>query len=114
MAKSVALGELDLAAKVGRRHFVGFVADDQIPTTIRCRQLCLDVLVAGKLVQSRNHEIGFEKPVAGARRLQTVVRQYVERQLKLLVQFILPLLREATGANHQAALQVTSRDQLLH
>ena len=48
--KSIALGVLDLAAKEGRRHLVGFVADDEVPVGIG--QLCLNVLVAAQLIQT--------------------------------------------------------------
>ena len=91
-----------------------FIANDQIPTTIRRLELLLHIFVAGELVKPGDHQIGFQEPVAGARRFELVVGQDLEGQMETAVELILPLLGQAARTNHQAALQVAARDQLLH
>ena len=113
LPEAVAAGVADLAAEEGGRHLVGLVADDQVPAGLRRLQLMLHVVVAGELVQARDGEGGFQEPVAGARRFEVVVGEDVERQVEAPVELVLPLLRQAAGAHHQAALQVAARDQLL-
>ena len=89
------------------------VADHQVVAAVRGPELRVDVLVAGQLVQPRDGQIGFEEPVAGARRLQLVVGQDVEREVEAAVELVLPLFDQASGADHEAALQVAPGDQLL-
>ena len=80
---------------MGRRHFVRFVADDQVPTAVWRHELLLHILLARELVEACNDEVGFQEPVPGSRRLQLVVCQNLERQMKAPVQFVLPLLSQA-------------------
>ena len=54
-----------------------------------------------------------EKRVAAARGFEPVVGQNLERQLKAAVEFVLPLLGEAAGTDHQAALEIAAGDQFL-
>ena len=103
----------DLAAEDGGRHLVRLVADDQVPSTVRDHELLLHIFVTGELVQTSDDEVGFEEPVAGARRLQLVVGENLERQMEAAVEFVLPLLGEAAGADDEAPLQVAAGDQLL-
>ena len=63
------------ASEERRRHLVRLVADHQVVAAVRSPELGVDILVAGELVQPRDGEIGFEEPVAGARRLELVVGQ---------------------------------------
>ena len=112
-AELVAPGVADLAAEEGGRHLVGLVADHQVVAAVAGPQLGLDLLVAGQLVQPRDGQVVLQEPVAGARRLQLVVGQDVEGQIEAAVELVLPLLHEAAGADHEAALQVAARDQLL-
>ena len=109
----VALGVADFPSEERRRHLVRFVADHQVVAAVRGPELRVDVLVAGKLVQPGDGEIGLEEPVAGARRFELVVGQDVEREVEAAVELVLPLLDQASRADHQAALQVAARDQLL-
>ena len=74
---------------------------------------CLHVLVARELVEPGDDEVGFQEPVAGARGLELVVGQDLERQVEAAVELVLPLLGEAAGADDQAALEVAAGDQLL-
>ena len=76
-------------------------------------QLLLHVLVARELVEPGDDEVGFQEPVAGARGLELVVGQDFEGQVEAAVEFVLPLLGEAAGADDQAALQVAAGDQFL-
>ena len=92
---------------------VRFVADDEIPAAIRRLQLLLHVLVARQLVEPGDDEVGFQEPIAGARRFQLVVGQDFERQMEAAVQLVLPLLGEAAGADDEAALEIAAGDQLL-
>ena len=114
LPQPVALGVFDLAAEKCRRHLVRFVADDEVPAAIGRLQLLLHILVAGQLVEPSDDEIGFQKPIAGARRFKLVVRQDFERQMKAPIKLVLPLLGEAAGADDQASLQIAAGDQLLH
>jgi hypothetical protein len=67
-------------------------------------QLELNVLIAGELVEPRDGEIRFQEPVAGARRLQLVVGQDVERQVEAAIKLVLLLLGQASRADDEAAL----------
>jgi hypothetical protein len=58
----------------------------------------LHVFITGELVESCNHQIGFQEPVAGTSSLQLVVGEDFERQVEAPVKLVLPLLGEATGA----------------
>ena len=113
LAQPIALRVLDLAAEERGRHLVRLVAHDEVPAAIRRLQLLLDILVAGELVEPGNDEVGFQEPVAGARRFELVVRQNFEGQLEPAVELILPLLRETTGTDDETPLQVSAGDQLL-
>ena len=76
-------------------------------------ELRLHVLVARELVEPGDDEVGLEEPVAGARGLELVVGEDLEREVEAAVELVLPLLGEAAGADDQAALQVAAGDQLL-
>jgi hypothetical protein len=114
LSELVTLGIADLAAKRPGRHLVRFVADDQVPPAVRCLELLLNVLITRKLIEPGNHQIGFQEPVAGASSLQLVVGQNFERQVEAAIEFVLPLLGEAAGANDKASVEIAARDQLLH
>ncbi len=113
LAEPVALGVLDLAAEEGGRELVRLVADDEVVAAVRGAELLLHVLVARELVEARDGEVVLEEPVAGAGGLELVVGQDLERQMEAPVEFVLPLLDEAAGADDQAALEVAAGDQLL-
>ena len=113
LAEAVAPGVPDLAAEERGRHLVGLVTDDQVPAGLGRLQLVLHVFVARQLVQARDDELGLQEPVAGARGFQVVVGENLERQVEAPVELVLPLLRQAAGADDQAALQVAAGDQLL-
>ena len=93
---------------------MGFVADDKVPAAIRGLKLLLDVFIAGQLVQPRDDQIVFQKPVAGSGCFQLVIGQDVERKMEPAIQLILPLFGEAAGADDQTAMKIAARDQLLH
>ena len=88
------------------------VANDEVPSAIGGLQLLLHILVAGELVEPSDDEVRFQKPVAGASGLELVVRQYVERQIETPVEFVLPLLGEASRANDKTTLKVAPSNQL--
>ena len=113
LRQPVALRVFDLAAEEGGGELVRLVADDQVPAAIGRLELLLHILVARELVEASDDEIGFQEPVAGARGLEFVVGQDLERQVEAPIEFVLPLLGEAAGANDQAALKVAAGDQLL-
>ena len=112
-AELVAPGVAHLAAEERGRHLVGLVADHQVVAAVRGPELGLDLLVAGELVQPRDGQVVLQEPVARARRLQLVVGEDVEGQAEAAVELVLPLLHQAAGADHEAALQIPARDQLL-
>ena len=108
----VALGVLDLAAEVGGRHAVRFVADHEVPLA-RGEELGLEVLVAAQHVETGDPEAGFVERIAGAARLDPVARQDSEFEVELLVEFVLPLLDQVAGRDHEAAFEVAADQQLL-
>jgi hypothetical protein len=63
-AQVVALGVFDLAAKESGGHFVGLVADDEVP--IGVLEFGLNVFVAAELVEPGDAERILAEPVAGA------------------------------------------------
>ena len=113
LSQPVALGVFDLVAEHRGGQLVGLVADHQVPAAVRGLELLLHLLVARQLVEAGNDQVGFEKPVAGARRLQLVVGEDLEGQMKAATQLVLPLFGQTAGADDEAALQVAPGDQLL-
>ena len=113
LAEPVALGVADLAAPEGGGHFVGFVADDQVPAAVGGAELGLDVFVAGELVEAGDGEVVLDEPVAGAGGFELVVGDDVEGELEFAGEFVLPLLDEAAGADDEAALEVAAGDEFL-
>src|SRR6266511_2901053 len=103
-----------LAAKECGRHFVGLIADDEIPPTFGRFQLLLNVLVARELVESRNGQICFQEPVPRAGSFEFVIGEDLEWEVEPAVQFILPLFDQTAWADYEAALKVAARNQLLH
>ena len=114
LPQAVALGVLDLASEEGRGELVGFVADDEVPAGVGCGDLGLDVLVAGELVEAGDDKVILEKPVAGAGGLELVVGEDLEGKVEAKVELVLPLLGEASRADHEAALEVAPRDELFN
>ena len=90
------------------------VADDEVVTTFRSAELLLHVLVARQLVEARDGEVVLEEPVAGAGGLELVVRHDLEGEVEAAAEFVLPLLRQASGTDDQTAMQIAAGDQLLH
>ena len=109
LAEPIALGVLDLAAKEGGRHLVGFVANDKVPVGVG--QLRLHVLIPAQLIQPADGHGILGEPVAGACRFEFVVRQDFEGKLKSLIEFVLPLLGEIARAHDHAAMQVAADQQ---
>jgi hypothetical protein len=113
LAEAVALRVLDLPAKEGGGEFVRLVADDQVVAVVQRGEFLLNGLVARELVETGDGEIVFDEPVAGARGLELIVGQDFERQVEAAREFVLPLLGEAAGADHEATSEVAACDQLL-
>ena len=109
-AQLIALGVFDLPAPHGSGHLVGFIADDQVP--IGNLQLFLQLSISCELVQTGNAEVHFGEDIAGDCGFQTVTRENLKSQMKLLKELILPLLGQITGGNNQTTLQVTTDNQL--
>ena len=111
-SKLIPLGVLHFAAKERGRHLVRLVADHEVPAAIGSLQLGLHVLIAGQLVEPGDGEVSLREPVAGAGRLQLVVRRDLKRQLEFAREFVLPLFDEVAGTDNQAPLEVSASDQL--
>jgi hypothetical protein len=111
LTKSIALRVLDLTSDKRGRHLVCFVANNEVPVSVS--QLRLNVFVATELIETANGHWILREPVPGPRRLQFVVSQNLERKLKPLVQFVLPLFGKITGAHNQTSVQVAANQQLL-
>ncbi len=92
---------------------MGFVAYHQVPAAVGRPELLLHLLVAGEFVEPGDGEVVLEEPVAGTGGFELVVGEDLEGKVKAPVEFVLPLLGEAAGADNQAALEITARDQLL-
>jgi hypothetical protein len=111
LAQVVALRRLQLGAEVVGGHLVRLVDNDEVPVGTVGLQLLLPVLLAGELVEARDHEVVLGERVAGLRRLDERLREDVEAEPELLGQLGLPLLDEAAGRDDQAALQVSAQHQ---
>jgi hypothetical protein len=70
--------------------------------------------VARQLVEARDDEMVFEKPVSCSGGFELVVGQNFKRQMKTPPKFVLRLLGQTSGTHDETALQVAARDQLLH
>src|SRR5262245_31739454 len=77
-------------------------------------QLCLNVLVAGKLVEPGDNEIGLAEPVPVAAASSLSLRENVESEMEPTIQLVLPLLGQAAWADNQAPLQIAARNHLFH
>ena len=99
LAQPVALRVLDLATEEGRGELVRFVANHEVPPATFGLELLLNVLVARQLVEAGDDQVVLEEPVAGPSGLELVVGENVEGKLKAAVELVLPLLREAPGAD---------------
>ena len=110
--EQVALGVLDLAAEIGGRHAVRFVADHEVPLA-RGEELRLEILVAAEHVEAGDPQSSLVEGVAGAARLDPVTRQDSEFEVELLRQLVLPLLDQVAGRDHEAAFEVAADQQLL-
>ena len=90
LAQPISFRVLDLVAKEGCGHLVGFVANYEVPVGI-C-QLCLHVFVAAQFVEPANG---------------------LEWKLKPLIEFVLPLLGEIARTHDQTSVQVAANQQFL-
>ena len=100
LAQPVALGVGDLAAEEVRGHLVRFVAHHQVEAALRGRQQGLQLLVAGQLVQPRDDQIPFGEPVAACSGAHALAGENLELQVEAAAEFVLPLFRQAAGADH--------------
>jgi hypothetical protein len=96
----------DLVTENRGGHLVRFVANDQVPTAVGGSELRLHIFITAELVEPRDDEIIFEKPIPCSRGFKLVVGQNVERQMKTPIKLVLPLLRKTPRANDEAPLQV--------
>ena len=108
----VALRLLHLAAEIGGRHAVRFVADDEVPVW-RGLQLRFQFVGARGHVEPHDEAVAFDERIAGERCLDLVAREDVEGEAELLRHLVLPLLDETARRDDQAALQVATDQQFL-
>ncbi|GBD06133.1 hypothetical protein HRbin20_01735 [bacterium HR20] len=113
LTELVTLGVLDLASVERCGHLVGFVHDHKIPPAIGSGQFRLDGLVAGGLVESHDHEIILEEPIAAAGSVELIGCHDLEGQVKTLGEFVLPLLDEVARTNDHAASHIPTDQELL-
>lgn len=111
LAKPVTLRGLDLAAEERGRHFVSFVADDQIPVGLL--ELLLKVFVTAQFIEAADDEVVLLEPVARSGRFQLVVRHNLKRQMEPAFHFVLPLLGQIAGADDHAALEIATDVEFL-
>src|SRR6202040_3728192 len=84
----IALGVFDFAAEEGGRELVRLVADHKVPTAFRDLQFLLYVLVARKLVETGDHEVVFQEPVAAMRRFELVIGQDLKGKLGTPIELV--------------------------
>ena len=113
LADLIAPRIFDLAAEIGRRHAMGFIADDQVPFP-RTHELLLKLLVARQHVETDDQPIPVAERIARPRVLDHVAGEDVELEIELLAEFVLPLLNQAARRNDEAAFQIAAGDQFLH
>ena len=75
LSQAIPLGVPGLSTEEGRRHFVSFVAYDQVPTTIGSTQFGLDIFIAGEFVQSPYYQVILKEPITRPGCLQFLVGQ---------------------------------------
>ena len=85
---------------------MGLIHHDQVP--VAPLKFALYVLVTAQLVQPADGQRILQEPVAGSRRFQLVIRQNLKGQVKLEMEFVLPLISKHSGAHDEAAVQVTT------
>ena len=71
----------------------------------------LDVLVPREFVESSDDQMIFQEPVSGTRCLEFVVCEDLKGKLKTTVEFVLPLLSQASRTDNEAALQISPHNQ---
>lgn len=86
------------------RHFMRLVAHDEVPATVGNGQFRLYILVPAELIEPGDDEVVLHKPVTGARGLQFVIGEDLERQMEPPVELVLPLLGEAPRAHDEALM----------
>ena len=110
-AEPVAPGLSHLCAVVGGRHLVGLVHHHQIP--LGAAEPGDQIVVSGQHVEPGDQPGPLGHRVAGARRLHHVPGEQIELEAELLAQLVLPLLHQAAGGHHQAAVEIAPHLQLL-
>jgi hypothetical protein len=104
-------GGLELPTEVVGAHAVGFIADHQVP--LRCLlKPGLQLLVAGEHVHAGDQQGLLGKWIAQPCGIDQVAGEQLKLQLKFLLEFVLPLLRQGTRCHDQAPFQLPA-DQLL-
>ena len=111
LAEFVALGALEFVAVVVRRHAVRLVNDHQVPVGLV--QLLAKLLRSRQLVHPGDQQRMLDEYVRVQRGFDHRAGEQFEPQAELLKQFLLPLLHQAPGGDHQAPGQVTAQHQLL-
>ena len=108
LAQQEPLGLVDLVAKVIGRELVRLIDHDQVPLALP--ELVLQVLAAGQLVQAGDQQVVFLEGVdAGG--LVHLAGEDGELDAELLVELVLPLLRQAAGGHDQHAPGVGAHQQ---
>ena len=107
-AQLIAFGFVGALAGVGCRHFVRFIADDQVPA--RFAQLRQQIGAAADLVQADNQALSFGEGLVAAG--DQVAVEDGEIELEFVAQFVLPLLAEAAGRADQAAFDIAAQAHL--
>jgi hypothetical protein len=90
------------------------VADDEVPAAVRHAQLSLHALFPALFVEPGDDEVIFDEPIARTRRLQLVIGQDLEGEMKTSVELVLPLLSKTPQAHNQTPLQIATGDQLFN
>ena len=113
LADLIAPRIFDLAAEIGRRHTMRFVADDEVPFA-RGHELLLQLFIARQHVETDDQAVAIREWIARTRGFDHVAAEDVELEGEFLAEFVLPLLDQAARRDDEATFEIASRDQLLH
>jgi hypothetical protein len=103
---------LYFAAKIGRRHSVRFVANDEVPIRRRL-QFGLQLGRTRGHVEPHDETILFNEWIASDGSFNLITGQDVEAEAKFLGHLVLPLLDKASGRDDQTALEVAADQEFL-
>ena len=88
-----------------------FIADNEIP--VRYPQFFLNGIVTSQFIQPGDGKADLLKGIAGHGGFDAVVGENFKTQMKFVVQFVLPLFRQAAGADDETTPEIATGHEFL-